>query len=283
RYQAPRGALLTGLPPTSDISSFDVLGTADQGPLGQCTGVSTSQAIINGDVAALVVGGANLEQARQNGVRSSAYALYFWGRYYDYMSVAGASGTFMAQFQRQDSDAGSSHASVCAGISAMGLPPESAWPYDPSYDPANDGPTCKYRLRPDQEAERLGFDNRGELVVLGIDDESQDQRLLDLVHALAVDKHSPLIGVNVSQPFCDEAFDPNVAVDAPSPKQVVGGHALHIVGHRTEADGSISFKVHMSWGEGPFAYVWFSHGYVLDVGTQLTIVKRVPMFQRGGA
>jgi hypothetical protein len=269
-YSAPRWTLLSGLARESDFSVYDD-GTANQGQLGACVFVSLVKALQN--------------WCRAHGqpeTLASALFLYFWTRFRSWCAVQGIASpgpSDVTAFVQQDSDTGASHSDACDALVQVGICPETAW----TYDDANTGSVAdKFRTRPGAEAERLAFDQRTGLVRMSIDDESDDAKIVNLVHALT-NKQPVGIGVDVSNDFVNENFDPNVPVGPCDPAQIAGGHALYLVGHRTADDNSRAYKVHMSWGPGAFAYVWFAEKYVLAPSTQLTIIQAAPSFPGGAS
>jgi hypothetical protein len=266
-YAAARGAFVADLPAESDLSCFDQ-DTSDQGPLGACVGVSLARALQNRAAA----------QGQPSPSLPSALAIYHWARYEDWcLANPGTRATWGSylNFVAQDSDRGTSHASAYAAIKSVGVPTEEAWPYDPS-DTGSHMDT--FRRRPSEDGERLAFDQRTIIVAQALDGDDSS-RVTSLIHALAVAKQVVCVAVQVDQRFCAEAFDPTEPYARSGAS--VGGHALYVVGHRTEVDGSRSYKIHMSWGRGDFAYVWFTELYVLS--GQLTAVEQAPSFSDGGA
>lgn len=265
-FRAPRGAVLSGVTPWSIRQH--VRGIPDQGPLGACTGVSLVHALRTYDVAN-GVGGSSPHDAP---VYGSALAAYWGGRFEDFAESSGTRD--VAAFVAQDSDRGSSHASVCAAIATFGLPPEGAWAYDPVDTGSADDP---YRRRP-AGVDPVALEHRADLEVLSLDDEDPNQRILDLNHAGAT-KHPVLIGLDVDQRFIDEKFDPAVAY-APDATKTVGGHALYLAAMRIGSTGEREYLAPMSWGSDPpeFEYIWLPELTVLAPTTQLTVVRRAPIY-----
>lgn len=270
RFSAPRDAVISDIRPWS-VRRF-VQGISDQRQLGACTGVSTVRLIQTWDAA--------------HGVASptlgSALAAYWGGRYLDWIDSGAASGLagdqLVAAFEAQDSDAGSSHSSVFTAIQQLGLPPESAWPYS---DTSTGTPTDAFRERPSAEAQRLAFDAR-DITFLSIGGEDRAQKILDLNHA-GMASCPIAIGILVDETFVQEAFDPGVAY-TPDVSKPVGGHALYLIDMRIDPKtGAREYAAAMSWGAGPFSFVWLSEDAVLASSTQLTTVSRAPIVDAGGA
>jgi hypothetical protein len=269
-YRATPGFKLSDLVPW-DLSSF-CPPPPDQGKLGQCTGVSFVGSCKTYDNA-----------NGQPSALGSCLAAYWGGRFEDWLASgggAGLSGDQLVQaFIAQDTDCGSSHASVCLGVSQLGLPPASAW--QGSYDDTG-SPQDQFRMRPDAEAQRLGWDTRSELVRLGLDDEDTDAKIVDLNHA-GMNKQPIDIGQIVDEQFCSEEFDPNVAY-APDVTKPAGGHALYLVAMRINPQtGEREYKEAMSWGPGAYAFIWVPEKTVVAPSTQLTIIKRAPVLVEAAA
>jgi hypothetical protein len=252
-YLAHRGTLLADVAPWS-VKSF-VQGTSDQKQLGACTAVSLVRLIQTYDAA----------QGDAAPVLGSALAAYWGGRIYDSGCAT------VAAFEKQDTDCGSTHASVCKAIVSLGLPPEDAWPYD---DTNTGAATDRFRKRPDADAARLAFDART-LVFASLEQSDTTGTIVALNHAGAAGK-PPGIGMVVDRTFVEEGFDPTVAY-TPNLSDRVGGHALYLVSMRVNpTTGAREYELAMSWGAGPYAFVWISEAAVTAPTTQLTVVSRTP-------
>ena len=182
-----------------------------------------------------------------------------------------------------DRDAGAIIRSIFIEAAKVGIPPESAWPYQPkSGDADGDGlPTDQFRAEPPADLVRLAYDLRsvdGVLAAQVIDDVAGD--ISDNVDAALAAEHPVVIGVDVGEPFLSGDFDPAAPVELPTKTQ--GAHAMVIVGRRiVRANGTASrwYRVRNSWGDD-FAdggRLWMSEAYMRT--GDLWIVNRAPVVE----
>lgn len=186
-----------------------------------------------------------------------------------------------------DRDAGTHYRSVFTQAAVVGVPPESAWPYEPkSGDPDGDGSAAdQFRHDPPAELVRLAFDRRnpgGALEASSVDDLEGD--LSDNVdHALSLDM--PVCwGGDVDDAFCRGEIDPAVPVTYPA--KPAGAHAMVIVGRKVvRANGSAArwYRLRNSWG-ADFAdggRFWMAESYMRT--GDLWVVDKPPPWGPGRA
>jgi len=164
------------------------------------------------------------------------------------------------------SDAGTTHASWFAAISEVGICPEDAWPFSDD---------DRYLLSPSADAVRLAYPER--MVEAQAIDDIGSTMLMDIKHAIAIDKEPVLLGGLVSNDFCQGNFDPTKPLDPPT-SNIAGGHAMVIEGYHDQPNGSTVWDILNSWTAdfGINGRVKFSDAYVITL--QLRIMQKVPAF-----
>jgi hypothetical protein len=245
---------LVSAPPSASLRPF-VAEVLDQGRLGACVAHAGFQAIrvshvrqaSSGDAATAIM----LARSNPPPLGSRLWGYYF-ARAIHHMT-AFDSGTHLRSF--------------FAAVTAIGFPPESAWPY--SDDKSGDRP--KFTRQPKTEAFRLAADQRAPTVYRRIYTEGGD-RIDDMKLAIA-NGYAVAFGVDVDEAFCENQIDPTKPLDPPA-GAVAGGHALLAVGYDGDA-----FEIVNSWSED-----WGDRGYFvasaefLIAGRDLWTVEHAPRY-----
>jgi C1A family cysteine protease len=204
-------ARATPSPPSHDLMPL-VVEVLDQGGLGSCVAQAATQAIRMRDRAAL--GPASVPPL---GSRLFAY----------YAS--------RAHHHAQAYDTGTNYRSMFSGLARFGLPPESTWPYDDSARPG-----ARFAKMPATDAFRLAADARRRIEYLRVYDAGYAR--VEVVKSAIAAGHPVCFGLDVTEAFMDEAFDPTAPLP-PLDGTPVGGHAMLLAGY----DGD-SFRCLNSWG-----------------------------------
>jgi len=142
---------------------------------------------------------------------------------------------------------------TCAqGLTSIGVPDESHWPFSEF--------TLTVNRRPDFDAVRWAHPRAGgkfvKIYTAGV------QRL-DAIKTSLFAGHAVAFGTAVRESFLDNNASAHIVKDT-SP--VVGGHAMLIIGWKTDAHGVTWFRVLNSWGE-PWrdrGRCWFHHELIAD-------------------
>ena len=216
----------------------------DQGQLGSCTTQTVAQAIR----------AAQVQDGAVDPPFMARLALYWWARYQD---------------GNQGGDTGTQIGTVFEMAAALGIPPESCWPYE----------IGRFAVRPGPEVYREGYDERGKI---GINyhplNYSGSAFLDDLERALTAG-YLVAFGVQVSEAFCSQ--QPNGTVEPPGPgDKIAGGHALTAIGHDRARRRVLVLN---SWGPGwrdPETYpgcCWFSYDYLAQSSDRwIVLVAPIP-------
>lgn len=151
------------------------------------------------------------------------------------------------------------------GINERGFGNEADYPYVPE----------QYLLKPPPEWDTDSFDQRGNAV----GSPARYWRVLTLAEMRdALDHGLPVvIGAMVSDEFVN--FDGKKVFDPPLPNEVVGGHAMCLVGHDLPDVGAGTFTAVGSWGRGAHdnGFHHFSDAYA-DRFIDMWAVERAPFF-----
>jgi len=144
---------------------------------------------------------------------------------------------------------------LCFGeLMTLGVCEETAWPYM----------EAEVNSQPPLLAYKEGNDNT---INAFYEITSTDaQRLSDVELAIRAN-HPVVFGTEVGQELENYDGNPNTVFDPPTTS--LGGHAITIVGVRTNAAGQKEFMIRNSWGEnwGLNGCVWFSAEYITYAGT----------------
>lgn len=198
-HHISRLGLSAAIPSASSLHDH-VVEVLDQGDTSSCVAHAWAQALRISDMVAGVKGPA----------LPSREFLYFNARAYDGGPIE---------------DQGTELRSCALGVMKFGRPPESAWPFVPSY----------INARPSWEAYREAYDFKGPAGYYRV------TTLDELKQAIAAGK--PVVG---GASVGNSIFDYTSGIYDPSPTEPsIGGHALCFVGY---APGD--FEIVGSWGDG---------------------------------
>lgn len=166
----------------------------------------------------------------------------------------------------EDEDAGTTFRSLLDAVRKLGLPPESAWPYD---DRDTGSPNDPFRKQPSTDAFRQAYDRRIEYRRIAQIDPSAR---LDAIREAIAGRRPVLFGAEVSTDFEYNRFDPRKPLDPP--KVSAGRHAQIAKGYR--ADGS--FEILNSWGAD-----WGANGCSLWSAKYMATASDVWVLSRAGS
>lgn len=164
----------------------------------------------------------------------------------------------------QHGDTGMYPSSAFRALQIVGAPAESVYPYDGTQTLADYldeiPPQSVY-----QKASDFARSIREHRIF-----EKGETRFLLVRQALAA-KLPVLIGLEVDQAF--EAASPGDIIDAPDTLKATGGHALLVVGYRTNPDGSVDYLIRNWWGVdwGDYGDGWVTAGF-LDACTDVWVI-----------
>jgi C1A family cysteine protease len=202
-------SILSGITadPTSDLSALTC--NLDQLAIGSCQSNAPAQAMF---VAMMVAG----------------VPAFILSRLWLYFGIRWIEGSV-------NDDAGGNIGDAYRILSDMGVPPETAWPYDIS----------KFKDRPGPEVDREAFDGKGAVGLNYYPIGSQRDTLISDVEKALTAKMAVVFGCEVSEAFCSTI--PSGTIHTPGPKDAIaGGHALTVVGHDRAGK---RFIVKNSWGD----------------------------------
>lgn len=133
-------------------------------------------------------------------------------------------------------------------VNKVGAPVESLWPYD----------VAKFAEKPPRPA----YTNAAHHQALAYARVTQTVTALQSVLA---SKRPVVFGFSVYESFESQEVANDGIVPYPTPGEtMVGGHAVLLVGYRTNVDGTVTFEVRNSWssGWGDGGYFWMPASYV---------------------
>lgn len=194
---------LATTPPAAHSNEHRLIGIPNQLGTNSCVGQAVRQAL-------------GIEAWRKHGASptvASALALYFNSR---------------AEHGLESFDIGTFLRTCMRGLVKLGAAAESAWPFNSS----------NVNVRPTWHAYQTGFDARGPHRYYRITS-TEDARLDEIRRAVAYG-HPVVFGTPVATTFLSDVG--SAVIDRPS-AEVVGGHAMCIVGYQNEL-----FRVANSWG-----------------------------------
>jgi hypothetical protein len=146
-------------------------------------------------------------------------------------------------------DSGTQIRCVFDAIRKLGYCPESAWPYD----------IDTFTFMPGAAAVRAAYDQRSIYYRIT---STGAQRITDICTAVAGD-HAVVFGTPVSNSIFNA--DPTKPLGPPIGEEIVGGHAMTVVGYKPgRVAGIVDFDIVNSWGEE-----WGDHGYFTMADTYL--------------
>jgi C1A family cysteine protease len=239
-------------PPKSASARPYILDILDQGQLGSCTGNGSMQGI------------------RASQVRQGAKAPPLGSRLWAY---------YMGRALSHDTanDDGAQIRNVFAGISRLGFPPESLWPYSDERTSSN----APFRTMPSTEAFNGAYDQRatGNVVSYFRLDDNDSTRVADVQRAIAAG-YVVVFGTDVSENFCEGDLGSG-PIAPPVGLPIAGGHCMCLAEYDTSASGIVTFGVVNSWGSsfGSGGWVEFSSDYVAWSATNdLWICEYAPLF-----
>lgn len=149
----------------------------------------------------------------------------------------------------------------------FGFPPEVIWPYDARDD---GDPNARFRRQPSTAAFTAAFDLRSPTVYQRI--EGGPGAPEQVAQALW-EGYPVAFGIDVSNAFARDDFDPHIPIGPAEPQDVAGGHAMVFAGF----DGD-RFRGLNSWGPGwgDGGYFWASKKFV-EAARDIWVVKHAPM------
>lgn len=228
------------VPSAVDLSPL-VVDVLDQGQLGSC------------------VANASMQAVRMSARRQGAAALTLGSRLFSYYFAR-------AIDHATGEDAGTHPRSLFQAINKLGFPPEALWPYTDDAE--------SFKRLPNFGALSAAYDAHAptdyrRLVGTGA------EKLATLERALA-DGFPVVFGCLVDASFCSGDFDPEAALQPPTPAAAVGGHCMVFVGYQTQTGKR--YRVLNSWSEGwgDGGYCWFSPEAVIQ-STDLWAVHHAPL------
>lgn len=145
-------------------------------------------------------------------------------------------------------DSGATIRGAIKAVNTYGICPESEWPYDIS----------KFASKPPTQSYKDALQDRA------LKYQSVAQNITVMKNCLA--QGLPfVIGVSVYESFESQAVEQTGMVPLPkNSEQLLGGHALLVVGYR---DKDLQFIVRNSWGNwGDGGYCYLPYAYLLDSG-----------------
>lgn len=207
---------------------YESCSVLDQGSVGSCQSNAVAQAVRV----------AQVKEGVPHPPPAARMAMYYWARHRE---------------GNEQADVGACIGTVFDVIAALGVPPESAWPYDVNLLTSLPGP----------DVYREAFDSRGKV---GINyyplQLTGDAFVVEVERALTAGFAVPF-GVMVTDMFC--IAQPSGAIQPPrAGDSIAGGHAMTFVGHDRSAG---RFLVLNSWGtlwgdpDAPPGCCWFSYAY----------------------
>jgi C1A family cysteine protease len=135
-------------------------------------------------------------------------------------------------------------------VASYGAPPETLWPYD----------IDRFTEQPPEAAVRAGQDHQA-IQYMRVS-QSQQQLMTALAQGFPV-----VYGFTVYDSFESQAVTDSGIVPMPtSGENVLGGHAVCLVGYKTDSHGTVTFEVRNSWGNGwgDHGYFWMPSAYVVN-------------------
>ena len=149
------------------------------------------------------------------------------------------------------------------GIKKFGVCPESSWKYEIN----------KIWTKPNLEAYKTGNDNQisGCYRITS----SDEKRAEDFEASLRFD-HPVVLGIPVDNTFLNH-YQTDTVLSAPR-GNVVGKHAIIVVGIRRNAQGAQEFQIKNSWGIhwGAMGHAWLSYEYMIDYSDDPWVVTVKP-------
>ena len=219
-----------GLPTSASLRSF-VAAVLDQGGLGSCVANAGPQAIRMSHVRQLSAS-KPVAQARLASMLPSRLWGYYLARTYDHETAI---------------DGGTTLRNFFKAVAEWGFPPEELWPY--SDDQGKDAP---FKKMPRKAAWRAAKDQEGSVAYHRIYEMGSSR--IDAVKQAISQGFPVTFGIEVTEAFAENQFDPKAPLDAPGlGDPVAGGHAMTIVGYSPSG-----FDIVNSWGTG-----WGDNGYFL--------------------
>ena len=216
-------------PFVAGLALAHILSVLDQESLGACTGNGAAQ---NFRAAMSLMGIANPALVAR-------LWLYWLGRVFD-----NDTGT----------DAGAQIGNVFLGAEIYGMTPETVWPYDIS----------TYQGPPPPECYRAAYDFKPQAHRIN----STGSQLIDDITAALGQGRLVTFGSAVSEAYCQNAFDPTVALQAPTGADIAGLHCENIGDRIPSGAFTISNTWGLGWGgpAGNFTggFSTFSEDYLLD-------------------
>lgn len=220
--------------PTSDLSPYTC--SLDQGALGSCQSNGPAQVLYVAMILAIA-----------NGlIAVQAFVLARLWLYYCIRVIEGS----------VNEDAGGNIGDAFTILAAMGVPSETAYPYD----------IAKFKAKPGPEVDREAFDSKGQIGLNYHPISSSGTALISDLEKALTNKNAVTFGCTVSEAFCSGS--PTGTVQAPGPNDdIAGGHCMTFVGHDR---ASRRFLVKNSWGDdfhapdAPTGCFWMSYDYVTN-------------------
>jgi C1A family cysteine protease len=166
--------------------------------------------------------------------------------------------------QDTDKDQGTYIRNAFASLQKLGVCLESTW----SYDERN------VFSQPPIQAYKEGNDNSIESFYKIFS--TGNQKLNDIEYAVR-SNHPVVFGTPISDELLNYS-DARQTLSIPS-ANIIGGHAMIIVGVRTNSDGTRDFLVRNSWSDnwGANGHAWFSDNYIMwDQTTDLWVPTLIP-------
>jgi C1A family cysteine protease len=160
-------------------------------------------------------------------------------------------------------DEGTYIRSVFEGIRKFGVCPESAWTYEIN----------KIWTKPNLEAYKTGNDNQisGCYRITS----SESNRAEDFEAAIRFD-HPVVLGIPVDNAFINH-YQTESVLNSPR-GNIIGRHAIIVVGVRRNASGEQEFQIKNSWGIrwGSMGHAWLSYDYMIGYSEDPWIVTVKP-------
>lgn len=149
-------------------------------------------------------------------------------------------------------DTGTFLRTCAAGLCALGVPDEKHWPFSQF--------TFKVNRRPDFNAMRWAHPRAGGKYVKIF---TTGSTRLDSIKAALFSGHAVAFGTQVRQNFLENNASAHII---PSASPIVGGHAMAIIGWKTDVQNVTWFRVLNSWGEKwrDRGRCWFRQDLVMD-------------------